>query len=346
MHAIPALSLKSTQVDELNVCCNNVFRRIFNYNKWESVKLWYLPHACPKAQTTNVTEKTWTLQLTTAYKDDGSKVAELKQRIWQKMILLRSTMTRRQVISVCILRLLFNIMYSISFLSFFFGGFLRGFWCFVLSCVYYLFSLLGYSPHKRSISSLGTTRHASFLYVVVIIVLMCLVVTNKLIDWLNRFTWRHLTSQHVNRLSPSAWRCWVRPAIPPTTFVEVRWNWSTLLRSFCSISVTGWTACWRATRPPPPAPALSRPSASVRNCWTTRWRQLVSEWSNARTRWKRVRRNGSREVAETVCLLRSPTFINPFNASCSKLLHALRRVRRHTQHFNFGLAPERPNVQN
>ena len=31
------------------------------------------------------------------------------------------------------------IMYSISFLSFFFGGFLRGCWCFVLSCVYYLF---------------------------------------------------------------------------------------------------------------------------------------------------------------------------------------------------------------
>ena len=38
MYAIPAFSLKSRQVDELNVCWNNVFRRIFNYNKWESVK--------------------------------------------------------------------------------------------------------------------------------------------------------------------------------------------------------------------------------------------------------------------------------------------------------------------
>jgi len=26
------------QLDELNVCWNNVIRRIFNYNKWESVK--------------------------------------------------------------------------------------------------------------------------------------------------------------------------------------------------------------------------------------------------------------------------------------------------------------------
>ena len=38
MYAIPVLSLKSRQVDELNVCWNNVFHRIFNYNKWESVK--------------------------------------------------------------------------------------------------------------------------------------------------------------------------------------------------------------------------------------------------------------------------------------------------------------------
>jgi len=38
MYAIPALLLKSRQVDELNVCWNNVLRRIFNYNKWESVK--------------------------------------------------------------------------------------------------------------------------------------------------------------------------------------------------------------------------------------------------------------------------------------------------------------------
>ena len=38
MYAIPALSLKSRQVDELNVCWNNVFRRILNYNKWKSLK--------------------------------------------------------------------------------------------------------------------------------------------------------------------------------------------------------------------------------------------------------------------------------------------------------------------
>jgi len=38
MYAMPALSLKSKQLDELNVCWNNVIRRIFNYNKWESVK--------------------------------------------------------------------------------------------------------------------------------------------------------------------------------------------------------------------------------------------------------------------------------------------------------------------
>jgi len=38
MYAMPALSLKSKQLDELNVCWNNVIRRIFNYNKWKSVK--------------------------------------------------------------------------------------------------------------------------------------------------------------------------------------------------------------------------------------------------------------------------------------------------------------------
>jgi len=38
MYAIPGLSLKSRQVDELNICWNNVFCRIFNYNKWEFVK--------------------------------------------------------------------------------------------------------------------------------------------------------------------------------------------------------------------------------------------------------------------------------------------------------------------
>ena len=38
MYGILALSLKSRQVGELNVCWKNVFRRVFNYNKWESVK--------------------------------------------------------------------------------------------------------------------------------------------------------------------------------------------------------------------------------------------------------------------------------------------------------------------
>jgi len=28
----------SRQLDELNVCWNNVIRKLFNYNKWESVK--------------------------------------------------------------------------------------------------------------------------------------------------------------------------------------------------------------------------------------------------------------------------------------------------------------------
>jgi len=28
----------SRQIDELNVCWNNVIRKLFNYNKWESVK--------------------------------------------------------------------------------------------------------------------------------------------------------------------------------------------------------------------------------------------------------------------------------------------------------------------
>jgi len=38
LYAIPALSLRSRQIDELNVWWNNVIRRLFNYNKWESVK--------------------------------------------------------------------------------------------------------------------------------------------------------------------------------------------------------------------------------------------------------------------------------------------------------------------
>ena len=36
------------------------------------------------------------IKFTTSYKDDGSKVAELKPQISQKMILLRSTVTFRQ----------------------------------------------------------------------------------------------------------------------------------------------------------------------------------------------------------------------------------------------------------
>ena len=80
-------------------------------------------------------------------------------------------------------RILFNnyVFYFFSFFLFLGGSY--G----VFDVLYYhvciiCFHYLG-SPYKRSISSLGTTRHVSFLYVVVIIVLMYLVVTNKLIDW-------------------------------------------------------------------------------------------------------------------------------------------------------------------
>jgi len=38
IYAAPALSLSSRQIDEMNVCWNNVIRRLFKYNKWESVK--------------------------------------------------------------------------------------------------------------------------------------------------------------------------------------------------------------------------------------------------------------------------------------------------------------------
>ena len=37
MYAIPALSLTNRQVNELNICWNNVIRRLFGYHKWESV---------------------------------------------------------------------------------------------------------------------------------------------------------------------------------------------------------------------------------------------------------------------------------------------------------------------
>ena len=38
MYAAPALHLSVKQTNELNVCWNMVFRRIFRYNKWESVQ--------------------------------------------------------------------------------------------------------------------------------------------------------------------------------------------------------------------------------------------------------------------------------------------------------------------
>jgi len=37
MYAVPALLLTTRQVNELNACWNNVIRRLFGYNKWESV---------------------------------------------------------------------------------------------------------------------------------------------------------------------------------------------------------------------------------------------------------------------------------------------------------------------
>jgi len=38
MYASPAVALQSKQIKELNACCNNVIRRIFGYQRWESVK--------------------------------------------------------------------------------------------------------------------------------------------------------------------------------------------------------------------------------------------------------------------------------------------------------------------
>jgi len=37
MYAIPALCLNTRQTNELNACWNNVIRRLFGFNKWESV---------------------------------------------------------------------------------------------------------------------------------------------------------------------------------------------------------------------------------------------------------------------------------------------------------------------
>jgi len=39
MYAAPALHLSVKQTSELNVCWNTVFRGIFRYNKWESVRV-------------------------------------------------------------------------------------------------------------------------------------------------------------------------------------------------------------------------------------------------------------------------------------------------------------------
>ena len=38
MYASPAVALRARQIQELNACWNNVIRRLFSYNKWESVK--------------------------------------------------------------------------------------------------------------------------------------------------------------------------------------------------------------------------------------------------------------------------------------------------------------------
>ena len=38
MYASPALKLHSKQISELNACWNNVIRRIFGHQRWESVK--------------------------------------------------------------------------------------------------------------------------------------------------------------------------------------------------------------------------------------------------------------------------------------------------------------------
>jgi len=37
MYAMPALCLSTRQINELNACWNNVIRKLFGFNKWESV---------------------------------------------------------------------------------------------------------------------------------------------------------------------------------------------------------------------------------------------------------------------------------------------------------------------
>jgi len=38
LYAAPAWTLRCKQIDEMNVCWNNVFRKIFGYRRSESVK--------------------------------------------------------------------------------------------------------------------------------------------------------------------------------------------------------------------------------------------------------------------------------------------------------------------
>jgi len=38
MYSIPAMSLSAKQIRELGICWNSVIRKLFNYNKWKSVK--------------------------------------------------------------------------------------------------------------------------------------------------------------------------------------------------------------------------------------------------------------------------------------------------------------------
>jgi len=37
-YAFPGLRVNASQISELNVCWNSVYRKIFHYNRWESVK--------------------------------------------------------------------------------------------------------------------------------------------------------------------------------------------------------------------------------------------------------------------------------------------------------------------
>jgi prolipoprotein diacylglyceryltransferase len=39
LYGMSSIRLSVSQLKSLNICWNNVFRKIFRYNKWESVKL-------------------------------------------------------------------------------------------------------------------------------------------------------------------------------------------------------------------------------------------------------------------------------------------------------------------